>query len=57
LVNKEFSAGNLEDSILELERVLREQSSLLVIDNMECVLLPPFRKEAAPEELKAILGL
>jgi tetratricopeptide (TPR) repeat protein len=59
LVNKEFSAAdNLEDSILELERVLREQSSLLVIDNMETILLPPFmREQETAEELKAILAL
>jgi hypothetical protein len=44
---------------------LREQSALLVIDNMESVLLPPFMKEETPEalsqeaaeELKAILAL
>jgi len=66
LVSEEFSAaGDLENSILELERVLREQSSLLVIDNMESVLLPPFMSEEtadalsqkAAEELKAILTL
>jgi len=66
LVKKEFSAaGNLEDAIQEIERTLREQPSLLVIDNMETVLLPPFMKEDTPEalsadaaeELKAILAL
>ena len=62
LVNKEFSAaGDLEDSIRELERALREQSSMLVLDNMESVLLPPFIRtetpEAASEELKAMLAL
>ena len=49
----------------EIERVLREQPTLLVIDNMESILLPPFMEEETPEalseeareELKAILAL
>ncbi|HEU4833724.1 MAG TPA: tetratricopeptide repeat protein [Pyrinomonadaceae bacterium] len=66
LVSTEFSAaGDLEDSILELERVLREQPSLLLIDNMQSVLVPPFMSEETPdalsqkaaEELKAIFAL
>jgi len=66
LVHEDFSAaGDLEDAIQQLERLLREQSSLLVIDNMESVLLPPFMREETPEalseeaaeELKAILAL
>lgn len=66
LVKKEFSAaGDLEDAIQEIERALREQTSLLVIDNMESVLLPPFMEQETPdalsedarEELKAILAL
>jgi tetratricopeptide (TPR) repeat protein len=66
LVKKEFSAaGDLDDAIQEIERALREQPALLVIDNMESVLLPPFMEKETPEalsheareELKAILAL
>jgi tetratricopeptide (TPR) repeat protein len=66
LVHEDFSAaGDLEDAIKETERALREQPSLLVIDNMESVLLPPFMEQETPdalsedarEELKAILAL
>src|SRR6185436_9561466 len=66
LVHEDFSAaGDLEAAIQQVERILREQSSLLVIDNMESVLLPPFMREETPEalseeaaeELKAILAL
>jgi tetratricopeptide (TPR) repeat protein len=66
LVKKQFSAaGDLDESIKEIERALREQSTLLVIDNMESVLLPPFMLEELPEplsedareELKTILTL
>jgi tetratricopeptide (TPR) repeat protein len=66
LVNKDFSAaGDLDEAIQELERALREHPALLVIDNMESVLLPPFMQEETPEalseeateELKAILSL
>jgi tetratricopeptide (TPR) repeat protein len=66
LVRKEFSAaGDLDDTIKELERALREQPTLLVVDNMESVLLPPFMEKETPEalsqeareELKAILAL
>ena len=65
LVKKEFSAaGDLEDAIQEVDRALREQPTLLVVDNMESVLLPPFMEkrpaalsEDAREELKAILAL
>jgi tetratricopeptide (TPR) repeat protein len=66
LVRKEFSAaGDLDDAIQELERALREQPTLLVVDNMESVLLPPFMEKETPEalsqeareELKAILAL
>ena len=66
LVNKDFSAaGDLEDAIKKVERALREQPALLVIDNMESILLPPFMQEETPEalsedaaeELKAILAL
>jgi len=66
LVQKNFSAaGDLEEAIQHVERTLREQPALLVIDNMESVLLPPFMQEETPEvlsqdaaeELKAILAL
>ncbi len=66
LVKEEFSAaGDLNDAIKEIERALHEQPALLVIDNMESVLLPPFMLEETPEalsqeareELKAILAL
>lgn len=66
LVKKEFSAaGELDDAIREIERALREQPALLVVDNMESVLLPPFVEKETPEalsqeahaELKGILAL
>jgi tetratricopeptide (TPR) repeat protein len=66
LVKKDFSAaGDLEKPIQEIERALREQATLLVIDNMESVLLPPFMQSETPEalsqeaaeELTAILAL
>ena len=48
-----------------VERALREQATLLVVDNMESILLPPFMAEETPEaltedarrELEAILAL
>jgi tetratricopeptide (TPR) repeat protein len=66
LVQKDFSAaGDLDEAIQQVERALREQPALLVIDNMESVLLPPFMEEETPqalseeaaEELEAILTL
>ncbi len=64
LVNEKFSAaGDLEDAIKEVERALREQSTLLVVDNMESILLPPYLEtpealsEEAGRELKAIVAL
>lgn len=66
LVHANFSAaGELEASIKQIERALREQPTLLVIDNMESILLPPFMQQETPpalsedarEELKAILKL
>ena len=56
---------DLEKAILPVERALAEQSTLLVVDNMESILLPPFMAEETPEvlseearrELDAILGL
>ncbi|MBL8436197.1 MAG: tetratricopeptide repeat protein, partial [Zoogloea sp.] len=66
LVGAAFTAaGDLEGAILEVERALREQSTLLVVDNMESVLLPPYVGQDTPEalseeaakELAAILAL
>lgn len=66
LVNEKFSAaGDLNEAIQEVERALREQPTLLVVDNMESVLLPPFMEQETPEalsqeareELKGILAL
>lgn len=53
----------LEQAILPVERALAEQSTLLVVDNMESILLPPYLEtpqalsEEARRELEAILGL
>jgi tetratricopeptide (TPR) repeat protein len=57
--------GELAKAKHEIERVLREQPTLLVMDNMESILLPPFIETETPEalsqeareELKAILAL
>lgn len=66
LVNDSFSAaGDLDLAMQAIERALREQSTLLVIDNMESILLPPFMAQETPqalsddarEELTAILTL
>ncbi|MBL8052289.1 MAG: tetratricopeptide repeat protein [Nitrospira sp.] len=64
LVGKGFTAaGDLEDAIKEVERVLRDQSTLLVVDNMESILLPPYLEtpellsEEADRELKTVLAL
>jgi len=52
---------NLEKAILPVERALVEQSTLLVVDNMESILSPPYVKtsealsEEARRELDAIL--
>lgn len=52
LINDKFSAaGDLNQAIQHLERALREQSTLLVIDNMESILLPPFMAQETPEAL------
>ncbi len=54
---------DFEQAILEVERALAEQSTLLVADNMESILLPPYVEtpealsEDARRELDAILGL
>jgi tetratricopeptide (TPR) repeat protein len=57
--------GDPEKALQEIERILREQSTLLVIDNMESVLLPQFLAEETPQalaeenraELTAVLAL
>ena len=54
---------DVEKAILPVERALAEQSTLLVVDNMESILLPPYLEtpealsEEARRELDAILGL
>jgi tetratricopeptide (TPR) repeat protein len=66
LVGADYSAAkyeNPEQALLPIERALREQPTLLVIDNMESVLLPPYLEspellsEEAALELQAILAL
>ena len=68
LVGTEYSVAafeNPEQAILPVERALHEQPTLLVIDNMESILLPPFLADEASEalsenakhELEAILSL
>ena len=68
LVGPDYSVAtfdDLEKAILPVERALREQATLLVVDNMESVLLPPFLAEETPaalsedarRELDAILAL
>ena len=64
IVHKEFSAaGDLEQAILQVERALREQATLLVVDNMESILLPPYVEtpealsKEADRELRAMLAL
>lgn len=52
-----------ERATLEVERLLTERSTLIVVDNMESVLLPPYLEtpellsEDAQRELEAILAL
>jgi len=66
LVGADYSAAKYENpelALLPIERALREQPTLLVIDNMESVLLPPYLEspellsEEAALELQAILAL
>jgi tetratricopeptide (TPR) repeat protein len=66
LVGSDYSAAkyeNPEQALQPIERALREQPTLLVIDNMESVLLPPYLEspdllsEEAALELEAILAL
>jgi tetratricopeptide (TPR) repeat protein len=55
--------GGMEKAILAVERALAEQSTLLVVDNMESILLPPYLEtpealsQEARQELEAILQL
>jgi tetratricopeptide (TPR) repeat protein len=65
LVGSDYSAAKYdspEQALLPIERALREQPTLLVIDNMESVLLPPYLEspdllsEEAALELQAILA-
>ncbi len=55
--------ADLEKAIQPIEQVLSEQSTLLVVDNMESILLPPYVEtpealsEDAARELKAILAV
>ncbi len=54
LVGKDYSVAtfdSLETAILPVERALAEQATLLVVDNMESVLLPPFLAEETPAAL------
>jgi len=66
LVGGDYSAAKFESpeqALQPIERALKEQATLVVIDNMESVLLPPYLEapellsEAAAEELQAILDL
>ncbi|HEX9938448.1 MAG TPA: tetratricopeptide repeat protein [Longimicrobium sp.] len=41
----------LEQALLPVERALREQPTLLVVDNMESILLPPFVAAQTPDAL------
>ncbi len=68
LVGKDYSVAafdDLEKALLPVERALAEQDTVLVMDNIESILLPPFLAEETPEalsedarcELDAILKL
>lgn len=57
LVQPDFTAaGDLEDATQQVERVLREQGTLLVLDNMESVLLPPARRRGETGRTRAECG-
>lgn len=43
--------SDLEQALLPVERALREHSTVLVVDNMESILLPPFMAADTPEVL------
>jgi tetratricopeptide (TPR) repeat protein len=54
LVGEDYSVAmfeNREKAILPIERALREQDTLVVVDNMESILLSPFVEEETPEAL------
>jgi tetratricopeptide (TPR) repeat protein len=66
LVGEDYSVAtfdDLEKAILPVERALAEQATLLVVDNMESILQPPWLEtpealsEDARQELDAILKL
>ncbi len=68
LVGKDYSVAKFRDkeqATLPIERELAEQPTLLVLDNLESILPPPFLRaetpqaldEEASQELQAILGL
>ncbi len=66
LVGEKYSAAAFDDvekAVLPIERALREQSTLLVMDNLESILRPPYLEtpealsEEAGRELQAILAL
>ncbi|MDP2225070.1 CHAT domain-containing protein [Nitrosomonas sp.] len=68
LVGQDYSVATFEDldqAMLPVERALREQFTLLIVDNMESILLPPFMQQETPqalsddarETLQAILAL
>jgi tetratricopeptide (TPR) repeat protein len=45
--------GDLEPAIQPVERALAEQSTLIVVDNMESILLPPYLAQSTPDVLQA----
>ncbi len=66
IVGKDYSVatfGDLDQAILPVERALTEQATLLVVDNMESILQPPWVEtpealsDDARRELDAILTL
>ncbi|KJV05397.1 AAA family ATPase [Methylocucumis oryzae] len=65
LVNDSATLTDANKALQALERALKEQTTLLVIDNMESVLLPPYLAVSTPDaltedaarELQAILNL
>ena len=64
IVQMEFTAtGDLAVAIQQVERTLYEESTLLVVDNVDSILLPPYLEtpealyEEAGRELKAVLAL
>lgn len=54
LVRKDYSVAtfeNLDQAMLPVEQALREQATLLIVDNMESILLPPFMQHEIPQAL------